>query len=71
MSCGVGYRFGLDLPLLWLWRSPAAVTQIQPLAWELPYASSVTLKREKQKPLLMMQMMIFGEKTSVTRVIMT
>ena len=24
--------------LLWLWRRPAAVALIQPLAWESPYA---------------------------------
>ena len=38
MSCGVGCRRGSDLALLWLWRRPAAAAQIQPLAWELPYA---------------------------------
>ena len=28
---------------------PAAVAPIQPLAWELPYAPSVALKRPKKK----------------------
>jgi len=34
MNRGVGCRCGLDLALLWLWRRPAAVVLIQPLAWE-------------------------------------
>ena len=33
MNCGVGHRGGLDPELLWLWRRPAAVGPIQPLAW--------------------------------------
>ena len=49
MSCGVGCRLGLDPTLLWLWRRPAATTLIQPLVWELPYASSVALKIQKKK----------------------
>ena len=42
MSCGVGYRHGLDPALLWLW--PVAVALIQPLAWEPPYAMGEALK---------------------------
>ena len=43
-----------DLVLLWLWHRLAAVALIQPLARELPYASSVALKsktttKKKQK----------------------
>ena len=34
---------------LWLWHRLAAVTTIQPLAWELPYAVGVDLKNEKKK----------------------
>ena len=34
-----------DLALLWLWYRPAAVAPIQPLAWELPYAMVVALKK--------------------------
>ena len=30
---------------MWLWRKPADAAPIQPLAWELPYALSVALKR--------------------------
>ena len=49
MSCGVGRRYGLDLALLWLWCGPAAVALIRPLAWELPHATGVALKRQKKK----------------------
>ena len=49
MSCGIGHRHGLDLALLWVWQRPAAAAQNQLLAWELPYASGVTLKRRKKK----------------------
>ena len=48
MSCGVGQRQSSDPTLLWLWCSPAALAPIQPLAWELPYAMSVALKRKKK-----------------------
>ena len=43
MSCGVGCRRGSD-PMLC---RPAAVAQIQPLAWELPYAMCAALKSKK------------------------
>ena len=46
MSCGVGHRPRLDLMLLWLWRRPAAVAPIQPLAWESPYATGSALKKK-------------------------
>ena len=46
MSCGVGRRHASDPVLLWLWCRPAAVALI-PLAWELPYATSVALKSKK------------------------
>ena len=49
MSCGVGHRHGTDPTLLWLWRRPAAVAPIRLLAWELPYAAGVALKRQKNK----------------------
>ena len=38
-----------DLALLWLWCRPEATALIQPLAWELLYASGTTLKRQKEK----------------------
>ena len=49
MSCGVGCRRGSGLVLLRLWCRLAIAPLIRPLAWELPYAVSVTLKRTKRK----------------------
>ena len=49
MSCGVGCIQGSDPTLLWLWCRLAAATPIGPLAWELPYAVGVALKRKKRK----------------------
>ena len=49
MSCGIGYRCGLGPPLLWLWRRPATIVPIGPLAWEPPYATGADLKRQKDK----------------------
>ena len=34
---------------LWLWCRPAAAAPIQPLAWKLPCAAGVALKRKKKK----------------------
>ena len=48
VSCGIGCRHGLDLALLWLWNRLAATALIQPLAWELSYATSMDLKSEKK-----------------------
>ena len=45
MSCGIGHKYGLDLPLLWVWHRLAAL--IGPLGSELPYAMSVALKSKK------------------------
>ena len=45
VSCGVGPRCSLDPALLWC--RPAATVSTQPLAWELPYAMDVALKRQK------------------------
>ena len=44
MNCGVGRRRGSDPKLLRLWCRPAATAPIQPLAWELPYATGEALK---------------------------
>ena len=44
MSCGVGRRRCSDLVLLWLWL--AATALIQPLAWELPFATGAALKKK-------------------------
>ena len=52
MSCGVGRRHALDPTLLWLWRRPAAIAPIQPLAWEPRYAVGSALKQAKKKKML-------------------
>ena len=49
VSCGIGCRRGLDPVLLWLWCQLAAIAAIRPLAWELPDAAGVALKKEKKK----------------------
>jgi len=50
LSCGVGPsvgpRYGLNLMLLLLWCRLAAVDPILALAWELPNALGVTLKKK-------------------------
>ena len=45
VSCGVGHRGSLYLVLLWLRCRLAVAVPIQPLAWELPYAVGLALKR--------------------------
>ena len=47
MICG--HRRGSDLALLWRWRRLAAIAAIQPLAWELPDAVGVAIKKKKKK----------------------
>ena len=49
MSCGAGRRCSSDPMLLWLWCRPAAAAPIQPLAWELPYATGAALKKQEYK----------------------
>jgi len=49
MSCGVGRRCSLAPVLLWLWRRPAAIALIGPLAWEPPYAAGVAIEKIKTK----------------------
>ena len=48
LGCGIVSRRGSDPALLWLWCRQAAAALIPPLAWELPYAVSVALKKPKQ-----------------------
>ena len=48
-SCVVSLRCSSDPVWLWLWHRPAATTPIQPLAWELPCAAFVALKRKRKK----------------------
>ena len=51
MNCGIGHRCDLDTAWLWLclWHRLAVAGPIQPLAWELPYATGVAVKRQKKK----------------------
>ena len=49
MSCGVGRRHSSDLALPWLWRRPAAIAPIRPLAWEPLYTTGTAPKKEKKK----------------------
>ena len=49
VRCGVSHRCSLNLALLWLWRRPAAVALMRPLAWETLYAVDAALKRKKKK----------------------
>ena len=49
VSCGIGLRYDSDLALLWLWRRLAAVAPIRPLAWELPCAVGVALKKQNKQ----------------------
>ena len=37
-----------DPAWLWLWCRLVAVALIQPLAWEIPYATGVALKKQKK-----------------------
>ena len=38
-----------DQVLLWLWHRPAATAPIQPVAWKLPHATGVALKKQINK----------------------
>ena len=49
MSCGVGCRCSSVPALLWLWRRPAAVALIGPLAWEPPYAAGAAQEMAKRQ----------------------
>ena len=50
-SCGVSRRHGPNLTFLWIWCRQAAAALIGPLAWELPYAVGVALKKKKKRRL--------------------
>ena len=41
-----------SLDLMWLWCRPAGVAPIQPLAWELPYATGAALKSKIGVPVV-------------------
>ena len=49
MRCGVGCGQVSDAALLGLWHGPAAAAPIRPLAWELPQATGVALKKRQKK----------------------
>ena len=49
VNCGVGFRHGSDLVLLWLWRRLAATAPIRSLAWETPHAAGIALRRQINK----------------------
>ena len=49
MSYNVGHRRGSYLALQWLWRRPADAAAVQPLAWEIPFASGLALKRKEKE----------------------
>ena len=58
MNCGVGRRSGLLW--LWLWCRLAAAAPIQPLAWELSYATGADIKKkEKDKTIDHLNFSIF------------
>ena len=48
VSCGVGRSCGSE-PVAVAVGRPVAAAPIQHLAWELPYATGVALKRKKKK----------------------
>ena len=48
MNCGAGCRRSSDPALLWLWCRLAAIALIGPLAWELPCAMGVALKKQNK-----------------------
>ena len=50
MSYGAHCRPSSDLALLWLWGRPSAAAPVQPLAWELPYATGAALEAKKKSP---------------------
>ena len=45
LSYSIDGRCSSDLVLLWLWCRLAAVAPVRPVAWELPYAVGVALKK--------------------------
>ena len=47
VSCGIGQRCSSDPEVLWLQHKLATAAAVQPLAWELPYATGVGLERKE------------------------
>ena len=52
ISYSIGHRYSLDEVLLWLWCRPIAAALNRPLAWELPHAAGVALKRKKKSKVM-------------------
>ena len=63
MSCGAGRRCGLDPESLWLWHRQAAAGLVQSLAWELPYAAGVTIKKERKEENTCMCLLVSAKET--------
>ena len=58
VSCGIGHRLGsADPTLLWLWCRP-----IQPLAWELPYATGAAIKKPKKEKTMQLHKTMGGKR---------
>ena len=66
VSCGVGLRCGSDQALLW--PRLAAVAIISPLAWELPYVETITLKKEQKKKKKRPQLDILTTKVDLIKI---
>ena len=47
MNCGVGHRLSSDP--MWLWCGFTAAALIQPLVWELPYATGVAQNGQERQ----------------------
>ena len=48
---GIAMSYGVrrtQLRSCWLWHKPTATALIQPLTWELPYATCAALKKKKK-----------------------
>ena len=48
--------WAMDLTLLGLWRRLVAAALIQPLVWELPYATGVALKKRRKRICILIRM---------------
>ncbi|MFX3722985.1 hypothetical protein ACJBPS_10480, partial [Streptococcus suis] len=66
---GVAHRRGSDLALPWLWCRPEATAMIRTLAWELPYAADVALKRQKERKFLYLCIIIIARERKEWRYI--
>ena len=55
-----------DPVLLWLWYRLAAAGLIQPIAWELSYATGVAIKKKKKKNFLEEQKLKEYSNTKIT-----